>query len=180
VVCHKPEVHLIPGILIGGPTDAVGAGDTATATLAACLASGINCVQAACLANIAASIIVRTINQTGAPPNASSSNPPGKSLMSFIPAWPMKADRRGRGEDRLSNRQGAAGSADSSATLSTHGRRRHGRRGKSPRLRRPLRRCHRRSAAPFRSQGPPTGPPPLALRSWSAWTSLIADAIART
>ena len=64
-VCTGREVHSIPGVLILGPTDTVGAGDTVTATLAACLASGVESVQAACLANLAASITVQKINQTG-------------------------------------------------------------------------------------------------------------------
>jgi len=65
MVCHRKEVHPIPGILILGPTDTVGAGDTVTAALAGCLASGIHGVQAACFANLAAAITVQKINQTG-------------------------------------------------------------------------------------------------------------------
>ena len=64
-VCKGGDVITIPGILILGPTDTVGAGDTIIAALAACLASGVNPVQAACLANLAASITVQKINQTG-------------------------------------------------------------------------------------------------------------------
>ena len=64
-VCRGHDVHIVPGVLILGPTDAVGAGDTVTATLAACLASGIDPVQAACLANLTASITTQKINQTG-------------------------------------------------------------------------------------------------------------------
>jgi rfaE bifunctional protein kinase chain/domain len=64
-VCHQGDVSTIPGVLILGPTDTVGAGDTITATLAACLASGLDPVQGACLANLAASITVQKINQTG-------------------------------------------------------------------------------------------------------------------
>ena len=65
IVCKGGDVITIPGVLILGPTDTVGAGDTITAALAACLASGVNPVQAACLANLAASITVQKINQTG-------------------------------------------------------------------------------------------------------------------
>ncbi len=64
-VAHAGQVAFIPGVAITGPTDPVGAGDTATATLAACLACGIAPAQAAVLSNLAASVTVRKLNQTG-------------------------------------------------------------------------------------------------------------------
>ena len=64
-VAQDGEVAFIPGITITGPTDTVGAGDTVTATLAACLACRVEPQRAAVLANLAASVTVRKINQTG-------------------------------------------------------------------------------------------------------------------
>jgi len=65
-VAHAGRIDFVPGVSIIGPTDPVGAGDTATATLAACLACGIAPAQAAVLSNLAASVTVRKFNQTGA------------------------------------------------------------------------------------------------------------------
>ncbi len=59
------NVTLVPGVMVLGPTDPVGAGDAVTATLAACLASGTEPDRAGVLANLAASITVQKINQTG-------------------------------------------------------------------------------------------------------------------
>ena len=55
----------IPGVNITGPTDPVGAGDTATAMLAACRAINLDPRSSAIMANLAASITVGKINQTG-------------------------------------------------------------------------------------------------------------------
>jgi rfaE bifunctional protein kinase chain/domain len=65
LVCKRDSCHSIPGILVLGPTDPVGAGDTVTAVLAACLSAGIHHVEAACLANLAASITIQKLKQTG-------------------------------------------------------------------------------------------------------------------
>ena len=64
-VAQADRIDFVPGVAITGPTDPVGAGDTATATLAACLACGIAPAQAAVLSNLAASVTVRKLNQTG-------------------------------------------------------------------------------------------------------------------
>lgn len=64
-VAQAGRIDFIPGVSIAGPTDPVGAGDTVTATLAACLACGIGPAQAAVLANLAASVTVRKLRQTG-------------------------------------------------------------------------------------------------------------------
>lgn len=55
----------IPGIDISGPTDSVGAGDTVSSALAACMGAGADCREAACLANLAAAVTVRKIARTG-------------------------------------------------------------------------------------------------------------------
>jgi bifunctional ADP-heptose synthase (sugar kinase/adenylyltransferase)/phosphoglycolate phosphatase-like HAD superfamily hydrolase len=55
----------IPGVQITGPTDTVGAGDAATAMLSACISTGTDAVYAAKMANLAASITVQKLNQTG-------------------------------------------------------------------------------------------------------------------
>ncbi len=65
MVCRRGATEVIPGILVLGPTDPVGAGDAATATLAACLSAGIEPPAAACLANLAASVTVQKLKQTG-------------------------------------------------------------------------------------------------------------------
>ncbi|MCS7061058.1 MAG: PfkB family carbohydrate kinase [Anaerolineae bacterium] len=62
---HDGRTTLVPGVSIIGPTDAVGAGDTATAMLAVALACRIAPAQAAVYANLSASITVRKLNQTG-------------------------------------------------------------------------------------------------------------------
>jgi rfaE bifunctional protein kinase chain/domain len=56
----------IPGIQILERVDAVGAGDTVAAALSASLAAGANLREAAEVANAAASIVVRKLQQTGA------------------------------------------------------------------------------------------------------------------
>ena len=49
----------------GGPVDPVGAGDSVTAALACCLAAGAAPVEAALVANLAASVTVQQIGTTG-------------------------------------------------------------------------------------------------------------------
>jgi rfaE bifunctional protein kinase chain/domain len=58
-------VHEVPGIQILEATDPVGAGDTAVAAMAAVLGGGGSVLEAARLANIAASITVRKLQTTG-------------------------------------------------------------------------------------------------------------------
>jgi rfaE bifunctional protein kinase chain/domain len=65
MACDRGAVTAIPGVFILGPIDSVGAGDAVNATLAACLSAGIDKVQAACLANLAASVTVQKLKQTG-------------------------------------------------------------------------------------------------------------------
>jgi rfaE bifunctional protein kinase chain/domain len=65
LVADGRELHEAPGIRIEGPTDPVGAGDTALTALAAALAVGRSLAQAATLANIAASVTVRKLRTTG-------------------------------------------------------------------------------------------------------------------
>ncbi|MCX5659906.1 MAG: PfkB family carbohydrate kinase [Planctomycetota bacterium] len=65
LVAHAGGMEEVPGIQILEQTDPVGAGDTVVATLAAVLASGGDAVEAARLANIAASVTVRKLQTTG-------------------------------------------------------------------------------------------------------------------
>lgn len=57
--------HHVPGVHILKQVDPVGAGDTTVAALAACLAAGASIVEAAHVANLAASVTVQKIRQTG-------------------------------------------------------------------------------------------------------------------
>ena len=65
LACDAGMVDAIPGISMPGPIDPVGAGDAATAALAACRAAGLPVQQSAVIANLAAAITVQKINQTG-------------------------------------------------------------------------------------------------------------------
>jgi rfaE bifunctional protein kinase chain/domain len=65
VVADGEVLHHIPGIQILEKTDAVGAGDTVVAVLAAVIGSGQDLCTAAKLANIAATITVRKLQTTG-------------------------------------------------------------------------------------------------------------------
>ncbi len=65
VAADGPAVHHVPGIQILGRTDAVGAGDTVVAALAAMLGSGRSTLVAARVANIAAMITTRKLQTTG-------------------------------------------------------------------------------------------------------------------
>jgi bifunctional ADP-heptose synthase (sugar kinase/adenylyltransferase)/phosphoglycolate phosphatase-like HAD superfamily hydrolase len=65
IACQPGSAVAVPGIQINGPTDTVGAGDAATAMLSACLSTGADAVRAATMANLAASITVQKLNQTG-------------------------------------------------------------------------------------------------------------------
>ena len=55
----------MPGRRVDGPIDIVGAGDTVTATLTACLLSGAGNEEAAVIANAAASLSIQQLGQTG-------------------------------------------------------------------------------------------------------------------
>ncbi|MCK4850618.1 MAG: carbohydrate kinase, partial [Phycisphaerae bacterium] len=65
VLVDAQGLHEVPGIQIIERIDPVGAGDTTIAALAAVIGSGGDCLTAAKLANIAASITVRQIQITG-------------------------------------------------------------------------------------------------------------------
>ena len=61
----KGRLEEIPGVLVTGPIDPVGAGDTMTAALVVALAAGVNIKEAALLANFAASVTVKKLKETG-------------------------------------------------------------------------------------------------------------------
>lgn len=65
LVADGEVVHEIPGIQVIERTDAVGAGDTAVAALAAVMGSNGNALVAAKFANVVASITVRKLQTTG-------------------------------------------------------------------------------------------------------------------
>lgn len=65
LVADGNALHEMPGVQVIGKTDAVGAGDTALAAIACCLAAGASPVDAARLANFAASVTVQNLYQTG-------------------------------------------------------------------------------------------------------------------
>ena len=59
------EPRLVAGFPVEGPIDIVGAGDAATAALALSLVAGADPVEAACVANLAASVTVAKVGTTG-------------------------------------------------------------------------------------------------------------------
>lgn len=65
VVCDEQGHHEIPGLLLSGPIDPVGAGDTFLAAFSAALAAGYDVVTAATLGNFAAAVVVQKRFQTG-------------------------------------------------------------------------------------------------------------------
>jgi phosphoglycolate phosphatase-like HAD superfamily hydrolase len=66
VLAVDGELYDIPGIELPGPIDAVGAGDTALAALAAAFAVGASPLEAGAIANMAAAISTRQVLTTGA------------------------------------------------------------------------------------------------------------------
>ncbi|MFA5263599.1 MAG: PfkB family carbohydrate kinase [Opitutaceae bacterium] len=61
----KGELYDIPGVELPGPSDPVGAGDTALAALASSFAVGAPPLEAGTLANLAAAITTRQVRTTG-------------------------------------------------------------------------------------------------------------------
>jgi sugar/nucleoside kinase (ribokinase family) len=59
------ELAAIPALQLHGPTDTVGAGDTAVAAIACALAAGATWKEAATLATYAAAVTVQKLRQTG-------------------------------------------------------------------------------------------------------------------
>ena len=66
VVADSTGTKLVLPVDVGGCVDAVGAGDTVTAVIAAFLALGMEPAEVGFLANLAASLTVRQLRQTGA------------------------------------------------------------------------------------------------------------------
>lgn len=60
----RPGVHL-PAVPVSGPLDIVGAGDCVNAALGASLCAGASLEEAGWVANLAASIVIQQIGQTG-------------------------------------------------------------------------------------------------------------------
>jgi len=65
MVADNNGLHHVPGIQVVKKIDPVGAGDTITSALALCLAVGIDAVDAARFANMAAAVAIRKLLQTG-------------------------------------------------------------------------------------------------------------------
>jgi bifunctional ADP-heptose synthase (sugar kinase/adenylyltransferase) len=65
MVVSDPEVTLVPGVRLEGPTDPTGAGDSATAGAVLALASGATLPEAALVGNLVASITVQQLATTG-------------------------------------------------------------------------------------------------------------------
>ena len=65
VVVDEQGLQEVPGIQVVEQIDSVGAGDAAMAALGAVIGSGGNCLMAAKVANIAATVTVRKIKTTG-------------------------------------------------------------------------------------------------------------------
>lgn len=65
MIVSDPELSLVPGVLVEGPTDPTGAGDSATAGAVLALAAGASCAEAALVGNLVASITVEQLATTG-------------------------------------------------------------------------------------------------------------------
>ena len=61
----RPAVYQVPGILVIGLTDPVGAGDTTASAITASLAGGASMAEAIEVGNFAAGVTVRKLRQTG-------------------------------------------------------------------------------------------------------------------
>jgi rfaE bifunctional protein kinase chain/domain len=65
VVFEADDPQRVPGLGVTGPIDIVGAGDSALAGMAAALCAGASLVEAALVANLAASITIQQLGVTG-------------------------------------------------------------------------------------------------------------------
>lgn len=65
MVVSSPELTIVPGVRLEGPTDPTGAGDSATAGAVLALASGAEPAEAALVGNLVASITVEQLATTG-------------------------------------------------------------------------------------------------------------------
>jgi rfaE bifunctional protein kinase chain/domain len=65
LVADSDGQHLVPGLHLTGPIDAVGAGDSMLAGIAAALAAGRSAEEAACFGNFVAGVTVQKLFQTG-------------------------------------------------------------------------------------------------------------------
>jgi bifunctional ADP-heptose synthase (sugar kinase/adenylyltransferase) len=65
MVVTDPEMTLVPGVVVEGPTDPTGAGDSATAGAVLALTAGATLPEAALVANLVASITVQQLATTG-------------------------------------------------------------------------------------------------------------------
>jgi bifunctional ADP-heptose synthase (sugar kinase/adenylyltransferase) len=59
------DIEMVPGIVVDGPVDIVGAGDAVTSATVPALLGGATPVEAATLGNLAASITIRQLGTTG-------------------------------------------------------------------------------------------------------------------
>lgn len=65
LACFDGRCESVPGMPVGEPVDPVGAGDSFITALAVALSPGADPVEAACFANLAASVTVKKIGITG-------------------------------------------------------------------------------------------------------------------
>jgi bifunctional ADP-heptose synthase (sugar kinase/adenylyltransferase) len=65
IVVTDPEMTLVPGVRVEGPTDPTGAGDSATAGAVLALTAGATLPEAALVANLVASITVQQLATSG-------------------------------------------------------------------------------------------------------------------
>jgi len=65
LIYERGRIDEVPGVMVTGPVDPVGAGDTMLAALTAALAAGVDIRDAAMLGNFAASVTVSKLRQTG-------------------------------------------------------------------------------------------------------------------
>ncbi len=65
MVLSDPELTIVPGVRVAGPTDPTGAGDSATAGTVLALAAGASLAEAALVGNLVASITVEQLSTTG-------------------------------------------------------------------------------------------------------------------